>query len=109
MLTKEELEAKARADYASHLGKEVYVKAISGWLGHAKTLDIVLDPPALVKVGETDDGDVARWMDDWLDPVFDVTLVQPHPQLKDMEAFWIYGTSYHADGTERPGDIVNAG
>ena len=108
MLSKEEVEAKARAEYEAHLGKEVEVKAITCYANFS-TFDIALDPPAKVRVEKTRTEDVLRWMDEHLDPVWDVTLLQPHPQLENMESFWIYATSYTLDGSTSPGDVIPAG
>lgn len=104
----EAAEARATAEYDALVGKDVRVTAISGYRDDDNCHDLTLDPPALVRINQTSDDDIKRWIDEWLDPVYNVTVVEPHPQIAaDMRSCWIHGTSYNRKtGKTQPGDIV---
>lgn len=99
------IEQAALKDYERHLWRVVVVKAI---LGHRdnESVDISLERPALVRVLPTDRESVIRWMDEWLDPVWDVELVESHPELAGLESPWVYATSYSIGEDPKPGDIL---
>ncbi|WP_429481897.1 hypothetical protein [Paraburkholderia youngii] len=67
-------------------------------------MDFVLEPPARVRVDATPESDIKRWNDCgaemWCDPVWDVTLAEPHPQLGGVRSLWIHATSY-LEGSDR--------
>lgn len=94
-------------DYEHFLGKVVSVNAISGYVGN-DSADFVLEPPAKVKVLQTSEQCVKRWVDDWCDPVYEVELTEPHPQLVDVRSMWIHGPSRHLNGKQtESSDIVS--
>jgi hypothetical protein len=105
LMTDDEVEAKALAEHASYVGKEVLAQAISGYFLN-DAFDIVLSPPLRVRVEQSPNGDICRWRDEWLDPVWDVTPVESHPQLANLRSFWVHGTSYHRDGRIQPGELL---
>jgi hypothetical protein len=96
-----ELEAKARADHAALVGKIVLADQLQGFFGEDSGY-ITLGSPARVRIRHSEESDVVRWMDssrgDWLDPIYDVDLVEPHPQLEGWRSLSVYGTSYCTDG-----------
>lgn len=96
------IEARAMRDYEQVLGKIVLVSAISGYFGN-DSVDIPLPVPAKVRIDTTTESTVKRWCDDWCDPYWEVSLVEPHPALIDVRSLWISGTCRHLDGkrTER--------
>lgn len=111
MATREELEAKAKAEYERLKGRVVKIKAINGFTERDDTESVGLDSPIRVRIDKTDDSDIVRWMDDYLDPCYSVTLIDdPHNVLRGMRSFWCYGTSYSLrTGGSEPGDIVEEG
>jgi hypothetical protein len=103
----EQLEAQALNDYDYYRGKVIEVGSISGYDDSDNSLDVKLHPPAIVRVLGTPKGDIVRWMDDdHLDPVYNVDLVVPHPQLEGMRSFWIYGESRSLRGEPCESDIL---
>lgn len=100
------IEAIVQADYERYLGQEVLVHRICGYVAD-DSVDMDLDPPAKVRIEKTSTTSLARWIDEWCDPLYEVTLVQPHPQLAEVRSLWIYGQSYHIDGKQvEASDIV---
>lgn len=103
------IEERVWADYTEALGKVVLVRALSGFKGNDSD-DYVLEPPARVRVGKTAESAVKRWDlggENWCDPFWEVTLVEPHPQLAGVRSMWIHATSYLL-GSDRsePSDVV---
>jgi len=105
LMDDEAVESLALAEHASHVGKVVLARSISGYF-LSDSFDIVLDPPVRVRVEAVPEGDIRRWRDDWLDPVWDVAVLDDHPLLADKRSFWVHGTSYHRDGRTEPGDLL---
>jgi hypothetical protein len=104
----EKIEALILADYNALEGKVVEVSAICGFRGD-DSVDINLQPPAKVKIDRTSNTSLKRWIDDWCDPVYEVTLVEPHPQLEDVRSFWIHGLSRNINGTSTEASDIFAG
>lgn len=101
------IEAKVMKDYAHFLGKDVLVSRISGFVGDDST-DIELSPPAKVRVESTSEQSLKRWIDGWCDPVYEVALVEDHPQLAGVRSLWIHGPSLHLNGKQtEASDIVS--
>jgi hypothetical protein len=87
-----ECEQRARIDLALNLGCVFLVSAVTGYRGDDQA-DVCLDPPARMRVVG---GTPWHWTcDDWLDPDWDMDLVDPHPQLEGMGAFWVGAVSYN--------------
>lgn len=100
------IESKAREDYRHYLGKIVLVNAISGFVGN-DSVDIRLAPPAKVLIEATRLESVLRWNDDWLDPYYEVRLIEEHPMLVGVRSLWIHGPCYHLNGKQtEASDIV---
>ncbi|MFP3740992.1 hypothetical protein, partial [Burkholderia sp. SIMBA_019] len=51
----------------------------------------LLTPPAKVRVLQTDRSNIVRWCDEWVDPCWDVEVVERHPQLDHIRSLWVYG------------------
>ena len=96
------IEARVMADYRAHVGREVLVRTVSGYVG-MDSVEVHLDPPARMRIDSTPETAVKRWCDDWCDPYWDVTLVEPHPQLVDVRSMWMHGPSHHLDGIRSEG------
>lgn len=102
MPSRESLEVQALLEHTDHIGRVILVSEIEGYCGN-DSVSVDLDPPAMVKVCRTNTNDVIRWIDNWLDPVWDVTLVVPHPQLENVRSLWVHATSRNTDGSVEPG------
>ena len=101
------IEAKVMKDYAHYLGKDVLVHRICGFVGDDST-DIELSPPAKVRVQATSEQSLKRWIDGWCDPLYEVALVENHPQLNGVRSLWIHGPSLHLNGKQTEvSDIVS--
>ena len=107
--TDEELASKVMADYEAVVGNEIEVCKISGYDENDNSHDIVLTPPAKVRVLKTDRSSIVRWCDEWMDPCWDVEAVDAHPQLEPMRSLWVYGISYHPDGGTERSDLAQNG
>ena len=101
MPTRTEMEFKAMAEYQEVLGKTVLVRLVSGYKNE-NCDDIACDPPAKMKVVATCERDIKHRVYDWLDPYWNVEIVEPHPTLKDVTSMWVFGTSYRANGDVQP-------
>lgn len=102
----ERIETQVLHDYSKVAGKVVQVAAICGFKGD-DSVDINLQPPAKVRIEPTSNTSLKRWIDEWCDPVYEVALAEPHPQLEGLRSFWIHGLSRHINGTTtEAGDIV---
>lgn len=101
------IEAKVMKDYAHYLGKDVLVNRICGYVGDDST-DIELSSPAKVRVETTSEQSLKRWIDGWCDPLYEVSLVEDHPQLNGVRSLWIHGPSLHLNGKQtQASDIVS--
>jgi hypothetical protein len=95
--TREELEAKARKDFAS-LPKYMRVLEVSGHDENGDNRDFEFEEPGLLvrvdKLPPTAEG-LSRWCDNWLDPFWPVTPMQYLQEMDGVPGWEIYGTSYH--------------
>ena len=90
--------ALVRADYEAVRGKVFLATYVHGYRdGNGDSIDGQLSHPATVRVVESND--LARWMDGFIDPLWSVELVEPHPELSGAHGLYVYGTSYGLDGT----------
>lgn len=101
------IESMAFADYKHYLGKAVSVRAVFGFIGD-DSVDVDLDPPAIVRVEETPASLITRWSDGWCDPIYEVVLLEPHPALAGVRSLCVYGPSRHLNGKQtESSDIVS--
>jgi hypothetical protein len=105
-LTDEEMEAAALADYRRFLGKVIRLHEATDTSTDGT---IPLDPPAMARVVATPESMVLRWMDgevDVIDPIYDISLCEPHRDLPEGEvgtwASEVYGPSIYRDGRVEP-------
>lgn len=101
MTTRAEIEAWAFGDYEEVLGKTIFVTFVTGYVGN-DTVDFSLKKPAKVKVVKTSRESILHWNGEWLDPYWELELVEPHPELKEGRSFWMFGDSYSLDGKYEP-------
>lgn len=97
-MSEDEIEAAALAEHESMVGKILLASVVDGYEDDDNCRDFACDPPARVRVMRTARESVLHWNDDWLDPYWDVELVEPHPVLKGVRSMWVFGTSYNVDG-----------
>ena len=90
-----DLEANAMADYQDYLGKVVTVDRLQCYLhDDSKDLDCG-GVPFVVRVTPTQDEDIKHWNDEYLDPYWNVEVVEPHPALPEgFTSPWIDGPTY---------------
>ena len=94
-MTQDELHAKADQDHAQALGRVLLAKVVSGYRDD-ECIDVICDPPARLRVAATPRLDLHHWTcDGWLDPYWNVELVEPHPALAGMTSLWTFGPSYN--------------
>lgn len=105
----EHYEKLALADYQAGLGKIFKVTELTGHAddGDPRSdgyFDVSLKQPAIVRLIDTDEEALKRWVYEWLDPYWDFELVEDHPELpKQIRTLWGYGPSYNALTGERQG------
>lgn len=106
-MTREEIELRVLAEHRRLVGTEILVAEVTGFVDEDQ-VEFFLDPPARMRVEAGFDA-VVRWMDDeWCDPIWDVKLIEPHPQLAHARSFWMYGTSYSTHGSTEPARMTLA-
>jgi len=88
-------EDAARTDYQRALGTVIEVTWVYGYTND-DSVEIQCDPPAKVRVLETPDEDLRHWVDEWLDPFWNIELSEPHPAIgANVRGLWTFGhTSY---------------
>jgi hypothetical protein len=98
-MTKEECRARARADYEAVKGKLIRVEYLMGYLTNGQdSQEQDFEKSIVVRVEETTPGDIDHWVDEWLDPYWNVTIVQTdHPELPKggLVGCWVFGHSYN--------------
>ncbi len=108
MPTHEEIEALVLREAQRVCGSFVTLTEVEGF----RDGDIVsfrdLTPPVTARVLESR-STVIRWTDDsWCDPVYPVELVDPSPQIAQLEAPFVYGTAWSVDGNCEPATFTAA-
>jgi hypothetical protein len=88
-----ELEAQALKDYHEAFGTIMTVRSLTGYQDDG-SYDFD-GPEYRVRVVDTPENDLYHWCDEYLDPYWNVELVEPMPdELKGYRNFWTYGQSY---------------
>lgn len=91
-------------DYRGVLGKTLVAWNLEGYRRLSGEM-LVESPACLIRVVTTLESDIHRWVDDNLDPKWNVVLIKPESDkyLNDYHEFWVYGYSRHLDGrVEKP-------
>jgi len=101
--TKEEIEDRCWEDYERHAGKVILASRVVAMIDHG-SVDVDLDPPIRLLVDKNQQRDcVISWntspSDNWCDPNWDVSLLEPHPVLEKASSIWVSGISRSTDGT----------
>ena len=101
-----ELERLALADFAKAQGNLFNVDWVYGYVGD-DSHDVRCDPPAVVRIDPTGQDSILHWCDEWLDPYWDVTILDSVGQplengtLAGLRSTWIHGPSYNLKTGER--------
>jgi hypothetical protein len=98
------LQEKVLADFKKVAGRVIILPAGQDVQGYWKNHDdasqtVRLETPAVVKVDELKDppSNLFNWAYDCIDPVWDITPAERHPQLNDMTSLWLEAKSYSTD------------
>lgn len=93
-MTWDEAVVQAREDYDRVLGTTLTVATMYGYApGSDDTQELRSDAaPLAVRVLATNEYDIRRDMDGWLDPIWNVEPVDP--EATTLRCCWIYGRSY---------------
>jgi hypothetical protein len=99
--TWEQLERLARRDFEAVRGTVIETRVIWGYAPDDPAGDyqdpndsLLLDEPFRVRVVGLELYDCQ----DWLEPTWEVELVEPHPRLSRWEELEVHGTDYCLDG-----------
>jgi hypothetical protein len=116
MRTREDLEKWALEDYKKVVGKTFFVQEFSAYVNSEfmpyESVDFSLEEPVKAKVVGTSEADVLHWNDEWLDPYWDLEILEipaamlaEHPKLAKMASVYMFGDSYSLDGKIQPARI----
>jgi hypothetical protein len=120
-MTEQEAIEKARADYASVVGTIIEVPSLCGYSGE-DSCEWYYDEPIRVLVLPTADGDVTRTCDNFVDPYWNVEVIElalkpeaqrfawngePRPLPADASSFWVDGLSYEFEKKKRASGVGN--
>lgn len=96
----------ARELFAAALGRVFEVWELDGYIGNDSIMLVAQDEPFVVRVVHTSDDDVTRHDYEWLDPYWNVELVEPHWDAvvggELVRSTWIYGPSAYVQEEHRP-------
>jgi hypothetical protein len=89
-----EAEDKAKADYQRALGTIVIVKMISGYDENGESVDRdgLEISVRVLPIGNAQD--LTHWIDEYLDPYWNVEPIDKVPELTGLRSFWTFGPSY---------------
>lgn len=88
-----EAERRALEDFNAAVGKEITVQMISGYNDSDDGVDV--DGVSIrVRVDSTKNVSLDHWVDEYLDPYWDVTPIGEYPELTGLRSFWTFGPSY---------------
>lgn len=90
-----QIHQKIKADYEDVIGRLILVSRPTGYVDE-NSIIFDLKTPALVRVVKTSNDDLFHQADkDWIDPYWNIELLEPHQELKEARSLWMYGTSYN--------------
>lgn len=99
----DEIHAKAWSDYEALQGKVVLLSEVECLDSQNSSVTAVCDPPVIARIAPyASTGHarqcIERWSDSThCDPVYDVSILEPHPAFAGLRPSWIFGTSYAFD------------
>ncbi len=96
-LTMDATKARARADYQNVLGTILRPDWLAGYEEH-DSVDYHVKGQVAVRIVATKDEDVLHFVDDYLDPYWNIEIVNdPAGLTANGRNFWIFGTSYRVE------------
>ena len=100
--TPEEMEQQARDELQRVVGRRFRVSMVFGYRGE-DSVELFLDLPVMVRIEPTSDADICRWCDaEWLDPCWNVEILETRPELVGLRSAWVYGGSFSMSGERDP-------
>lgn len=94
------IEARIRKTLEVCIGHHVLI-TYSTIYTSAGSEERAFDTPILARIKATDDDNLIRWMDDCLDPLWDVEVLDHHGQLGEDDRLWsIYGLGWKDESYE---------
>lgn len=106
MKTRDELSNEAWHDYHMVLDSVIEVHTIDAKRDEDHVV-IALDPPLKARVVTTTEYEVVRWLNEWLDPVWNVLPLEQRPELAGTTSWWVFGPSYNVmTGARSDGSYV---
>jgi hypothetical protein len=91
-MDREAAETLALETFRSHKGKVLLVRFLDGYRGNDSCTQ-EFNPPIRVKVVETNRFDIIHWNDDYLDPYWDVAVLDHRQELNGLRSTWVNGPS----------------
>lgn len=102
-MTREEAEARVLEDYRLVLGQEIRVGYVFGFAND--WVEEAFSPPVLVRVEETEESVLLNWRYDWIDPYWNVTVLEDH--RFEGDSTYVDGVSYQVPSGKRQGAILD--
>ena len=107
-MTKDQLKKWALADYEEVLGKEIFVSEFTAYINN-DSIDFNVSPPVKAKVVKTPELDIIHLNSEWLDPYWNIEILEippavwaKHPELEKITSAYMFGDSYSIDGKYQP-------
>jgi hypothetical protein len=91
--TRERYNEIANQEFKAHLGKLLKVEYLCGYSDN-DSADVACE--AIVRVVPTPETDILHWNDEWLDPYWDVELIEGDERARSLRSIWIDGPSHNA-------------
>jgi hypothetical protein len=87
---------RAHADFESARGQIIPVLWVMGYDDHDNSVERGADPgnPFKVRADATNQSSIEHFNDEYLDPYWDITIIEPRPELDGIRSCWMWGKSY---------------
>jgi hypothetical protein len=93
-MTRDEAHTKIKADFAAVVGKVILVLEFTGYRND-NMMSFRCDG-VKARVTPTNDADLFHAPDlEWIDPYWNLDLIDPPAEWSDLTSCWMYGTSYN--------------
>lgn len=108
-MTEDELKATVLADYAALEGRVVLASELKIFVGDDHDVLDLGDEAALVRVNRGQSGSlgdyvVQRGDEEWADPEYSATLLEPHPRIPEGSSVYLEARSRSLHGRADPSD-----
>lgn len=91
--THEEIQRAVLSDHAAFVGRLVEAYEVNAYC-EGECIPLRLATPAVFRIDYGLKADLLRWCYQWCDPIWHLTLVKAHPELRRCSGFWVHGPSY---------------